>query len=98
MKLNESKGTIISSGEMIGGCLRTVAVLGVVIGAHSDRRYERQIFLHLCAFVKMSTKTADLMKLDLYKIIGVPNDATDKEVCLINFQKRLMGNSGKMLQ
>ena len=46
----------------------------------------------------MSTKTADLMKLDLYKIIGVPNDATDKEVCLINFQKKLMENSGKMMQ
>ena len=46
----------------------------------------------------MSTKTADLMKLDLYKIIGVPNDATDKEVCLFNFQKRSMGNSGKMMQ
>ena len=30
----------------------------------------------------MGTKTADLMKLDLYKIIGVTSEATDKEVCI----------------
>ncbi len=33
--------------------------------------------------IKMGSKTEDLMKLDLYKILGVQSDATDKEVIKI---------------